>query len=533
MKKMHRIMTLMMALALVLTMGLAGCQKNEPAQPSTTTATAPPLEPVTLNYWIFGPGKQKDSDKVWTEFNRLVQEHLPNTTVNFTVFGSEYVEQWAKAMAAQEPIDIAWTGWSHNIQDEANKGSIQPLNKLLDQYGEDIKASLGETFLNLHKMKDGEIYQIPNWQGAVGGRFAFMFPKEVAALAGPTYVADLQKVFEDNFAIPTAEAKAKVFDKIEEYLAAAKAGGKLAKGYDVGSLGGWYLWRGGNYDIGGHAYIEQEDSTFTVKSLYASEIQRMNYKYMADWFTKGYIRSDIASVESISNTWAKDKTWENSYILRAHNGFTDNVAELESKAIGFESVAAFTNPTLSYISGSATGTSIPKTCRNPERAMMLINLLFADKGTEAYRTFAYGLKDQHWTDNGNGTITTLGGSGAPTSDWSYGNNKWVMGTCMNSLVTQADTKGYYEELKEKEKTAWVSPFLSFTLDNTKLQTETALMQTVVKEYDEMLRRGYVGNNWEAKYNEFVEKLKAAGMDAYLAEAQRQVNQYVQEKGIKK
>ena len=94
-------------------------------------------------------------------------------------------------------------------------------------------------------------------------------------------------------------------------------------------------------------------------------------------------------------------------------------------------------------------------------------------------------------------------------------------------MTQADVKGYYDALKEKDDKAWVNPLLSFKFDNTNVQTAAAQVTAVTEEYKKALQRGTKGvDGWEAYYNEFIDKLKAAGIDDLRAEAQKQVDEYV-------
>ena len=138
----------------------------------------------------------------------------------------------------------------------------------------------------------------------------------------------------------------------------------------------------------------------------------------------------------------------------------------------------------------------------------------------------YCLKDGHWTDNGDGTITTLGGAGQATSDWAYGQWKWIMGTCMNALVTQADTAGYYEGLKAQEETAYASPLLNFSFDSGPVATEASNLSAVYNEYWSMFYKGYLGDELETRYNEFVDKMYAAGLETYNAEYQRQITEFV-------
>lgn len=52
-------------------------------------------------------------------------------------------------------------------------------------------------------------------------------------------------------------------------------------------------------------------------------------------------------------------------------------------------------------------------------------------------------------------------------------------------------------------------------------------RTTTGEYINMLFRGYLGNGWEAKYNEYIKKMKDAGLNQYIAEVQKQLTEYAQ------
>lgn len=538
MKKIRRVLSACMALIVAGAAALTGC--GGPQTPSGTTSGGDSSEPITLNYWCLGNGVQKDSREVWAEVDKLVQEHLPGVSINWTLIpGSEYKEKWTRAMAAQEQIDIAWTGYAITLQDEVNRGALRPMNDLIEQYGQDIVDTLGQTVMDIHRFPDGETYQVIAWQGLVGGRPGIRLPKELSDMVGENYTEELQQVLQENYASTKAEDKKKAYDKLEEYLKTCYDAGKIGMGYAPGGSGleAWYLNKGTTtFNSGGGSsentfYVEIGDDNFEVKNWFASDLMRMNYEKMADWYNKGYIRKDVGSLEKIEVDFKKDGL--NGYITSIHNAFTDSIAKEESVKAGFPVEVAVTNPKCEYVLGTATGTSIPKTSKAPEKAMQLINLFYADEGKDAYQTFVYGIKDKHWVDNGDGTVKWLCGDNSQgTPDWDYGNMKWTLGTCMNSLVTQGDTKGYYEELKAQEEGAWVNPLLSFKFDNTKVQTQAAQVETVTKEYVPTLQRGALGSGWEARYNEFLQKLEDAGVNDIMAEYQRQVDEYVKANNCK-
>ena len=98
---------------------------------------------------------------------------------------------------------------------------------------------------------------------------------------------------------------------------------------------------------------------------------------------------------------------------------------------------------------------------------------------------------------------------------------------MNSVTTQNDTVGHFEKIKELEKTAYASPLLQFAFDETPVASEAANLLSVYKEYfDGMLLKGYLGDEWKTRYDEFEAKMSAAGLETYMAEMQRQVNEFV-------
>ncbi len=495
------------------------------------------LEPVTLEYWIMGPGKQKDSDRVWEKFNEMLQEYLPNTTVNFTIVpDSEYYDRWSRAMAAGEQIDLAWIGWFHNIPSEASMGSIQPMDDLLDKYGQDVKAFYGDDILNMHRVYDGRLYAIPVWQGLVGGRYAMRFPKELADLAGENWVDEFQQVMYDNCKTMDVDAKAKVYDKLEEYFKACKDAGRIGMGYNMQQGLYSYYDKQGSVLVGPYAYVERGDDTFTVKPLLTSDVVKLNCEYMADWYQKGYIRPDIASVENIEADFRRDGL--NGYITNGSDGLID-IAKHATAESGFDVVAAYTNPDAEFSLGFSTATCIPYTSKNPERAVMLMNLLVSDAGRDLYRLLVYGFEGEHWnyTEAGDGTIETTGGLGQSTGDWNYGLWKWTFGTCTNALYTTTDIVGEYEDKKELEKNAYVNPLISFSFDADAVETEEANIRAIETEYlglnkPAMLFRGYLGAEWEQGWNELQQKLELADYDAYIAEVQRQVTEYVEANGVK-
>ena len=285
------------------------------------------------------------------------------------------------------------------------------------------------------------------------------------------------------------------------------------------------------YVIGVYGYATYGDDTFQIENKYTSEYMQMRYRTAAEWYDKGYIPSDILSGD-FSNNYVTD---DDSFIggLGGTMGYEDPALVFTTRyGIEFKNYNIFGKDLL--VLGTPTGEALPFTSKNPERAVMLLNLFFKPEGKEIYRTWVYGLEGKHWvrtTDND--TIDLKTGTGEPQPDWDYGIPAWVLGTCQDIFNTAAGTSKIYDSYKEGEKTAYVQPLLSFAFDNSSVTTEQAQIKAVVDEYKDVLLKGAQGTaGWQATFDEFSGKLKAAGIDGYLAEVQKQVDAFVAERGVK-
>ena len=497
---------------------------------TSTPSQAEELKPVTLTYWIMGKGEQKDSQKVWAQMNEELAKVLPNTQLNIVnVTGAEYKDKWLKACAAQDKIDLAWSGYTHSLPDDVSKGALMPLDDLIANYGADVQSYFGDDLLNIHRSADGKLYFIPAWQGLVSGRSMMFFPTElVNATVGDEWVKKIQQACYDSENSFTPEAKKPVYDLVEQYLEGNKKNGTLALGFNPNDAFQNYYYTGAQI-LGGTEYsfyFDKNDKTFTVKFLDASDVYKQNCAIMADWYKKGYIRSDIDSAEVQATDYKRDGL--NGYIMRTHGGLEDNAAQIYSNLCGYEMTGIFTQKKCELSTGTVTGTVIPATASNPERAMMFIDLLLTEKGKDVYQTYVYGIKGEDYDIDSDGIVETLGDKDNPP----YGNYKWTLGTCEFALPTNKAEIGQYTGLKKAENEAEYNPWVGFQFDRTEVETIFAGLKTVWDEYRKSLQYGSLGDGWEARYNEYLQRLDEAGINDYIKEVQKQVDAYAAKNNLK-
>ena len=482
------------------------------------------LEPVTLKYWM-GQAKSEDSDLVEDAINKYLEDVLPNTTVEIEwVAGSEWKDKWSKAMSAQEKIDLTWMGYLNQVETEVSMGSLMPIDDLVAEYGAGIVDALGEKVVDLHRSMDGNLYFLPAWQGLVGNRYAILMPHESVELCEDGWAGSFQASLYETDELPyfNVDDKKETISYVEQYLAASKEAGKLGFGYYIKPIDAvGIILKSGSKLLSGEILVSQKGDTYYLEADSSLTGSKYNeFAILHDWYKKGYIREDVASVEVGDFQFRKDTPLSESYLTRVINAPLDTAEESESGYAGYPIDAFYVQETGEYIKGFSTGAAIPATSENPERAMMFLNLLYTD--AELYNLFVYGIEDIHYTKNSDGTITI------PEGVTYTGPYNWMVGTCMNSLQTEPSLLNYYQELKEAEDKAKLGMLDGFTFDAEPVSVEISNINAIKQEYTMC----FVNDNWEDLFAERRDKLIAAGIDTVLEEYEKQLTVYAEEKGMK-
>jgi putative aldouronate transport system substrate-binding protein len=188
------------------------------------------------------------------------------------------------------------------------------------------------------------------------------------------------------------------------------------------------------------------------------------------------------------------------------------LAEVSAKN-GYEVVGAPISPTIIKTAGiTATINSIVASSKNPERAMMLIELVNSDK--ELFNLLSFGFENEHYKKIDDNTIEVV-------KDTKYSALNWVFGNVFNGYLVKGQEKDTWEQTKEMNKNGKPSVALGFSFDAAPVKTELAQCQTVIDEYLPGLGCG--ASDISKKLPEFIQKLKAAGADAIITETQKQLD----------
>jgi putative aldouronate transport system substrate-binding protein len=172
--------------------------------------------------------------------------------------------------------------------------------------------------------------------------------------------------------------------------------------------------------------------------------------------------------------------------------------------------------------------AICATSQHPVEAMKVLEMLNTNK--EVYRLLSHGIEGMHWEwvneeldvigPPAGQTDDELGWS--PGTDWMFGNQ--FLAAYKDEEVARLDA---WEETRRINASATPHILLGFTFDRKPVETEIAQYSAIAAEYCDPVLNGWVP--FEGNYETCVERVKEAGIETIMAEAQKQIDEWLASK----
>lgn len=507
--------TLALALALILCLGLL------PA------ALAEAKEPVTIVYAYNGNGIQNDTALVNEAMNEWLHshegyEHLSIELVPCGGSGNSLATEITLRQASGEQLDMC-NSFGISLGDYVADGYVTPMDELIKNT--DIPAELPEWLLQLGSY-NGVQYFVPNFQN----------PANVRIVSIPTeylqYFEGGAEKIRDIFRNPEATPADKMAVMKELVLAVRQGTGKDTKWAEASVYPHeWKAWDG----LLSHWIIVEENTTEAV-CTWKQDWYKDVLRTVAEWYDDGIVHPDCATYTANDYRNANSLNdealvfWYGNAMVQTPDELMVNGIDTYMSGDVELTRIAIRDHYFTSASWAAGGNWITATCKQPEEAMKIIELLNTKKGTEFFNLLVYGIEDRQYTKNGDGTIHTLeyngmqGGSGT-----SYMTPGWEVGNTMNQYHNQGFNANYNElcnEIGTSDKTIH-SKIAGLLFDNTAVQDEIAQINAVIAEYSGALMNGIKGRDgWEAYYEEFLQKLEVAGLQKVLDHMNAQIQDFL-------
>lgn len=394
-------------------------------------------------------------------------------------------------------FDIFLPSLSWNTQERI------PLDDLLEAYGQDIVAVVGEKRLNSYRV-DGALYYLPS-------------ACDYAKAMGISMRKDiLEKYNIDVSQIQSIDDLWPVFELVHEN----EPDMGVVSGYNTQSA--IFSHQMSNELITESSVVALSgDDANTLICYYESNAFRGMLDLTHAWYEADFLYSGMAlqNTESASLVKAGE-------LFSYFTAWKPGVEWETSNDCGMEMVTVqLTEPLISNRSNSMHRFAISKSCAYPEKAMQYLNLLYSD--ADVVNLLAYGIEGIHYVVQADGTIDYPDGVTAQNTGF-INSMAWSLPNQLVSHVWSGNDVDLWQQLDDFNHSAACSPAIGFNFDIAPVAQSHAAVLAVRNKYLSSLERGLLD---PAVYlPKMLEEMEEAGLDRVLKEAQRQYDQWHSTKG---
>ncbi|MBQ3913734.1 MAG: ABC transporter substrate-binding protein [Lachnospiraceae bacterium] len=538
---------LSMLLVLVLAIGmLAGCKKEadngnggNTSQSSTDTGsktdtgktdntaaatTTRPDTHVVLKMYLEGSNVTDDT-KVLEEVNKYLDEKLNCELKPIWGTWGDFDQGAVLSLQGAEDVDIYFTcSWTLNEYNQFARDGYyvrldKPENNLIEKYGQDIQNLLPEVLIKGATIEGADGYGIYAVNGYKDIACQLCWDVNVDLLKKYGYtVEDIEKADYFTFGDILAKVKAGEGENfypllIEGAVLERMVDNSIIVAGDSGSnnLLSYYINPKKTSDLG--AYGNK------ILNKFATDEFKKFCEKTREYYLAGYIDPDMANPEK-ANDVRSNKQLTGQYLIGTQS-YSLGYEIQASTERGFEVAMVPTTPAyVDTTSSQGAMMAISTASKNPDRAMMFLNLLNTDP--YLFTLLDFGVQGIHYNLNEIGEVEFT-----PERD-NY--MPWTNG--LGNVTLLPPQKGQGADFQTKFKNYYGNadeiPILGFTFNPENVENEFGALANVAAEYFLPLCTGAVDP--AEKIPDFLAKLEANGMQKVVDEANKQLSDFLAAQG---
>ncbi len=446
--------------------------------------------------WCLPVGTSQDEAAVHEKVNEYVKEKLGVDLRIDTIDSGSYEQKMQMMNASNEDYDICFTSnWLNNYYTNIENDIFLPIGELMKKETPALYGLFNEKMWDGVKV-DGEIYGIMNQQ-IFAWAPALLFPEKNLEATGFTIddfsdLKDLTPYLEKVVELTGKPVRVPTTWKAHTL----KAGIEHIAGDDV--------------PVG----IYTADTGLKVFNVFESPEFKDYAKLVYDWRIAGLQHEDIifkdgnevkATIDSAVTEFAFE------YPNTDKPGYAESLTEEYGTTMVVKRIA---KPYLTSSGVTATLQAINSNSEKPIDALKVLELVNTDK--YLYNLLVYGIEGRNYTKIGENKIEK-------SKDNVYGVSDWAMGNTFLGYTTENVPDNVHEQTHEINSTAEFSPAYGFVADLSEFGVQVSNCKSVISEYLSGLEQGVADYN--TVYEQFVQKLKAAGADILVEEVQKQIDEW--------
>ena len=485
---MKKLTALLLALALLLSLGTLSALAEQK------------LEEITILY----PGEESEEMTKFLKgpFAEKMAKEL-NLKVNIQFLSwANYWDQKSIMLAANQPIDLYWDGLP-SLSEMVNKKEAQPLDDLIKEYwGEEIYQVLPQSQLDGGKI-GGVQYGIPSAYAPSSGMFQFVCVRQDLLEA-----VGMSEIKNDQDLLDYAT---KVMQQFPEFKGPADV---IFKPLTRNFGDEVYFWVASQDLV---VFGEETAKAYSFAETTAFErVARFNRELYLDG-----IYSDDLTIKYNE----RDSRFQTGLYIWLEGSLGKDV-EQQSLVKANDPTAVLGNYLLApekprYINAAGGEVlCVPYSAPNPGGALRFLQWMWGSQ--ENYLFLLYGVEGQDWKLDENGRLVTIsetaGGEG-----YFY---EWMFRNANYQVFRDNVSDEFIETYKNWDKEAVPSKMLGFAFNNAGLEAVETACNEAFNKLNPILY-GYV--DFDSEYPAAIKALKDAGIDQYVAEINRQLEEFMAKK----
>lgn len=485
---MKKLTALLLALALLLSLGTLSALAEQK------------LEEITILY----PGEESEEMTKFLKgpFAEKMAKEL-NLKVNIQFLSwANYWDQKSIMLAANQPIDLYWDGLP-SLSEMVNKKEAQPLDDLIKEYwGEEIYQVLPQSQLDGGKI-GGVQYGIPSAYAPSSGMFQFVCVRQDLLEA-----VGMSEIKNDQDLLDYAT---KVMQQFPEFKGPADV---IFKPLTRNFGDEVYFWVASQDLV---VFGEETAKAYSFAETTAFErVARFNRELYLDG-----IYSDDLTIKYNE----RDSRFQTGLYIWLEGSLGKDV-EQQSLVKANDPTAVLGNYLLApekprYINAAGGEVlCVPYSAPNPSGALRFLQWMWGSQ--ENYLFLLYGVEGQDWKLDENGRLVTIsetaGGEG-----YFY---EWMFRNANYQVFRDNVSDEFIETYKNWDNEAVPSKMLGFAFNNAGLEAVETACNEAFNKLNPILY-GYV--DFDTEYPAAIKALKDAGIDQYVAEINRQLEEFMAKK----
>lgn len=400
---------------------------------------------------------------------------------------NNYVQTIQSELALGSQIDIAFCNDQSYLNEWVQNGWLHPLDELLRTEGQDISDWIEDQYMY---RKNDVIYGVGN-NVERGRSMGFEYNKDIADqygidMSGVRTIADLTQVFEQ-----VQQRCEGIVPTVVDYR---------------------YLH---SVDVLGNVYgVLMEPDDTVIQNPFETERFWGFLDRVYEWTNSGYTYDLFTDKNLLLYYMRSGKIF--GAICKGKPGFVEQESYLTGQNIGYIELIPYTI----YSSAIASPYCyiIPKTSRNPEAAMKLLNALYTDPYIS--NLLIYGIEGLHYQKMTDYSVQK-------NQDSRYcGINGYTYCNQYTAYTFYGASETLWQEMIEADQQAQRSKGYGFRFDVRPVYSQIVRCDTVYHQYIDLLFSGSIDP--QLLRQEFLAALRQAGIDDIVAEKQRQFDIFLAE-----